>query len=121
MKQFDLKLAKAGHPICTRDGRKARILCFDLENEHPIVCAVADIGGKEAVVTYNVDGTSYHPSKDFDLMMASTKHEGWVNVYQYTMGHYSTGQRIYRCEEDAKNSAKDAAAYIATVKIEWEE
>ena len=29
MKPFDLEAAKAGKPVCTRDGRKARINCFD--------------------------------------------------------------------------------------------
>lgn len=29
MKEFDLEKAKAGHPVCTRNGNKARIICFD--------------------------------------------------------------------------------------------
>ena len=29
LKPFDLKAAKSGKPVCTRDGRKARIICFD--------------------------------------------------------------------------------------------
>ena len=29
LKEFDLEAAKSGKPICTRDGRKARIICFD--------------------------------------------------------------------------------------------
>lgn len=29
MKPFDIELAKAGYPVCTRDGRPVRILCFD--------------------------------------------------------------------------------------------
>lgn len=40
-KPFDLEQAKAGKPVCTRDGRKARIICFDLKNgNHPIVAAI---------------------------------------------------------------------------------
>lgn len=33
MKEFDLEKAKAGHPVCTRDGHEARILCFDREGQ----------------------------------------------------------------------------------------
>ena len=29
LKEFDPEAAKAGKPVCTRDGRKARIICFD--------------------------------------------------------------------------------------------
>lgn len=32
MKQFDLEAAKKGAKVCTRDGREARILCFDSKN-----------------------------------------------------------------------------------------
>lgn len=29
MREFDLSAAKAGAPVCTRDGMEARIICFD--------------------------------------------------------------------------------------------
>lgn len=35
MKPFDLELAKAGHPVQTRDGRPVRIICYDRkDNAH---------------------------------------------------------------------------------------
>ena len=43
LKEFDIEVAKAGKPVCTRDGSKARIICFDKkcraieEEEFPIV------------------------------------------------------------------------------------
>jgi hypothetical protein len=37
MKEFDLELAKAGHPVCTRDGKPVRIVCFDAKGDYPIV------------------------------------------------------------------------------------
>ena len=40
MKEFDLELAKAGFPVKTRDGKKARILCFDRIASTPIVALV---------------------------------------------------------------------------------
>ena len=39
MKPFDLEKAKAGASICTRNGSKARIVCFDANNKRfPLVC-----------------------------------------------------------------------------------
>ena len=29
LKPFDIQKAREGKPVCTRDGRKARIICFD--------------------------------------------------------------------------------------------
>lgn len=33
MKPFDLEKAKAGAPLCTREGFRARIVCFDANND----------------------------------------------------------------------------------------
>ena len=35
LKPFDLEAARAGSPVCTRDGRKARIVCFDKKGSEP--------------------------------------------------------------------------------------
>lgn len=41
MKSFDLDAAKRGAAVCTRDGRSARIICFDVDNiEYSIVANV---------------------------------------------------------------------------------
>lgn len=43
--KFSFELAKAGKPVCTRDGRKARIICFDARlyyREQPIIALVED-------------------------------------------------------------------------------
>lgn len=37
MKAFDLTLAKAGAPVCTRNGRDVRIICWDKKGAYPIV------------------------------------------------------------------------------------
>ena len=127
MKPFDINLAKQGHPVCTRDGRPARVICWDCKNhmgedDTPIVALVQLSDGGEYPYCYYENGlfTDRHTDKR-DLMMASQKHEGWVNIYQYTAGHYSTGQCVYKNEEDAVHSCKGVAAYITTAKIEWEE
>lgn len=33
LKPFDIQKAREGKPVCTRDGRKARIICFDCKDE----------------------------------------------------------------------------------------
>lgn len=42
LKPFDLNAAKAGKPVCTRDGRKARIICFNTKTlcDYPIIALV---------------------------------------------------------------------------------
>lgn len=72
MKQFNLQEVKNGKPVCTRDGREARIICFDVKNEgYPIVAAVKDEDGVEQTVTYTNDGYCYIDKSESadDLMM----------------------------------------------------
>ncbi len=84
MKPFNLKKAKAGRPVCTRDGRKARIIAFDLKGDYPIVCAVTNPNNEqEGILLYSEDGMSNHVSSDFDLMMALVKHVGWVKCVSW--------------------------------------
>ena len=117
LKLFDLEAAKAGKSVCTRDGRKARIICFDAINKsgYPIIALIED-NGYEAVFYYNEDGKA-NIGNDFDLMMLPEKHEGWVNVYKASIG-YESG-KIYDSKEKAVQSANPNC--IATVKIQWEE
>ena len=55
LKPFDLEAAKAGKPVYTRDGRKARIICFDRIDAKPILALVPSTDGKgEDVFDYFV-------------------------------------------------------------------
>ena len=47
LKPFDIQKAKADKPVCTRDGRKARIICFDRINSdyYKIVACVTAFDG----------------------------------------------------------------------------
>lgn len=123
MKPFDLEAAKAGKPVCTRDGRKARIICFDTINKgnYPIIALLED-KGSEAIFYYNKDGKC-NVGTERDLMMLPEKKEGWVNVYK----SYNVGKKtpciasIYPTKEEAKKSSVVGFDYVDTVKIEWEE
>lgn len=121
MKPFNLELAKAGHPVCTKDGRDARIICFDFKNECSKIIALVDNDKEEEeVVSYKNDGSCSHicDLTKYDLMMKSTKKEGWINIYKHSC-HYAS-RRIYKSKEEAFENHNNGD-YIDTIKIEWEE
>ncbi|OUP37236.1 hypothetical protein [Bacteroides sp. An19] len=125
LKEFNLEAAKQGKPVCTRDGRKARIICFDRKFYHdwynyPIV-AMVNNNDNELVHAYTQDGLLVgNKEGELDLMMLPEKKEGWVNVYYDNDASSHRGCRfIYDTKERAVKEA--GSAYITTVKINWEE
>lgn len=123
MKEFNLKEAKSGKPICTRDGRPARIICFDKKDEYyPIVALISDFEEHEECLSYNLDGRFVHNGHTcYDLMMDSEKHERWVNLYRNSKGGNTVDNTPYFSKESAVELGKPIPGYITTVKIEWEE
>ena len=127
LKPFDLEAAKQGKPVCTRDGRKARIICFDRKFlfkgvSYPIIALVT--AKEEIIYGYNEKGKilieNDMPYKD-DLMMLPEKKEGWVNIF-YKSGlseHHADG--VFFNKEIAIENGKKSKEYITTIKIEWEE
>ena len=84
LKPFDIQKAREGKPVCTRDGRKARIICFDVKGSmYPIIALIEESEG-EKLCSYMPNGRSYKNEKECidDLMMLPEKKEGWVNVYK---------------------------------------
>ena len=117
LKPFDIQKVKEGKPICTRDGRKARIICFDSNGGRPIVALVTECDDEEEIpYKYHCDGFYNCQSipSDNDLMMLPEKKEGWVNVYS---------DMIHTTLEDADNARKNAnnSNYIQTLEVEWKE
>ena len=110
--EFDIEAAKAGKPVCTRDGRKVRILCFDAQNkDYPIVALVKNENkDKECVITYRKDGTvnPYSQNKN-DLMMLVEKREGWINI--------DKSASLFKTKEDAETNALEG--YVAA-KVEFQ-
>lgn len=122
MKPFDLEKAKSGKPVCTRDGREARILCSDLKDEaYPIVAAVLNNNGVEDLIIYTSEGKEYIDStiSRRDLVMPTIKKEGWINLYSDT--HITCSRTVYKTKEEAFEKHVRSSDYIDTVKIEWEE
>lgn len=120
LKPFDLEAAKAGKPVCTRDGRKARIICFDAKCDKPIVALIYDCN-KETVLQYLENGRFFVDQIDkYDLMMFPQKKEGWINIYTSYDG-IETGISVYETKEIAKKGVDNSVSYLGTIKIEWEE
>lgn len=71
MKDFDLKAAKAGAPICMRSGAEVRIICFDrVHSEYPIVGLLRNSKNEEYTGSFTIDGHKFLTSdSDGDLMM----------------------------------------------------
>ena len=126
LKPFDLEAAKLGKPVCTRDGRKARIICFDRYAACYEIVALVECRGflnkEEEVKVYTKDGKCIPNEEDpGDLMMLPEKHEGWINIVKNKDGDYFT-KGVFTSEEFARNNeANYPRVIIATVKIEWEE
>lgn len=130
LKPFDIQKAKEGKPVCTRDGRKARIICFDLKNdEYPIVAAVED-DSFEVLFSYTTNGEIIDGiESDKDLMMFPEKKEGWINIYNADTTFYYADGLIFKTKDEAVQKAKEEVEkeqrekneYIDTIRVEWEE
>ena len=127
LKEFDLEAAKAGKPVCTRNGRKARIICFNLRISDNKICMIAalECGKTEIILYYDLDGKCRGESNnEYDLMMRPEKREGWVNIYRDCDGvNITKDDNIYSSKEAAIASAQviDRDNYVATTTINWEE
>lgn len=115
MRPFDLEAAKSGKPVCTRDGRKARIVCFDRKSPlYSVIALIEEPDGEEEIVLYSKDG-HYEPDGtlcELDLMMLPEKKEGWAMICK---------SELYESEDIALEDAKRFEDYIKTVKVEWYE
>lgn len=122
LKPFNLEEAKAGKPICTRDGRKARIICYDKKGDSdPIIALIENhLKDEEIIYHYNINGGIYTNMESIDdLCMLPEKHEGWVNVYKGIDGEITIGQYPYLTEETCRNVARKEDGYIGTTKVTW--
>ena len=123
LKPFDLQKAKEGKPVCTRDGRKARIICFDRIDStgcNLTIVALIQVDETEVLQLYHDNGKC-DAKADLDLMMLPEKKEGWVNVYKMKESTFGYITSYFDTEENAKEDKEQLTGYVATVKINWEE
>lgn len=119
LKPFDLEAAKAGKPVCTKDGRKARIICFDRNWEYPIVALIECENGEEMISACDKDGKArIYETQGTDLMMLPEKKEGWVNLCKNNSGD-TLAVGVFPNREEAVSNCPPT--YLSTIKIEWEE
>ena len=121
LKPFDIQKAREGKPVCTRDGRKARIICFDRVGDFPIVALTDDRDYKEEGVNlYDINGKG--SNECFDLMMLPEKKEGWINICRNLNTNKTEldTEDVYNTKEEALQNLS-SMTYVTTVKIEWEE
>ena len=126
LKPFNLEAALAGKSVCTRDGRKARIICFDRKFYHdgynyPIVAMVND-NDNELVHAYTQDGLLVgNMEGELDLMMLPEKKEGWVNIYNRYSAELTSDGYFYFTKEEALSNIENDGTYVKTIKMSWEE
>ena len=121
LKPFNLDAAKQGKPVCTRDGCKARIICFDRKDNTPIVALIERVDGIEILQCFYNDGKCFHDStSDNDLMMLPEKKEGWVNVYKGIDG-VTFSKHPYTSKDEAIKKSGILFGRIDTIKVSWEE
>lgn len=118
LKEFDLEAAKAGKPVCTRDGRKARIICFDLNNKNFPIVAIINCDTEENAYQYDIDGVCDEHDNNLNLMMSPEKKEGWVNLCKNNYGD-TLAVGVFPNREEAVSNCPPS--YLSTIKIEWEE
>ena len=112
LKPFDIQKAREGKPVCTRDGRKARIICFDKKNDYYPIIALVETEGKECIFQYTSNGEYLEGNENnshSNLMMLPEKKEGCINVKK--------DASLFKSREEAeRNCTKD----YASVRVEFE-
>ena len=110
LKPFDIQKAREGKPVCTRDGHKARIICFDKKGAYPIVALVNDYNEEEYIKNYDEFGKKIIGRETGDdLMMLPEKRSGWINI--------NKDAGLFKSKEEAeRNCTKD---YVP-VRVEFE-
>jgi len=101
---FDLEAAKAGAKVVTRDGRPARIVCWDAKGRAPLIALIPNESDEEIPQSYSVSGRfRYDNSIDssVDLFLAPTLVKRWRVVYRGADDN--AAQRDFETEAEAEN------------------
>lgn len=82
MKPFNLEEAKAGKPVCTRDGRRVEIISFEnpSSNNYPILAKV--FFGKDYYeeFTFTESGTFFVTGKESEADLMMTEDETEIEI-----------------------------------------
>lgn len=135
MRNFDINEAKAGKPVCTRGGRKARIVCFDARNDQPIVALIEDADNRfEIAYNYDIHGKwDEYKETARDLMMCEatdTLPKSWeefcdsypIECGECYIGEGSTilkrfdGSRVAHFDKNVFRTEEQAEAMLAFIQ-----
>lgn len=122
---FDLERAKAGDTVCTRDGKKARIICFDAQGRWPIVCLYEGhtINNQitDYVAIYDIQGRN-QPDKEtsIDLFMLPKTKTYYANVSKPDYAGLIHLSNAYKTLEQAKRYF-DVDNHQSTISFEISE
>lgn len=127
MKKFNLEEAKAGKPVCTRDGRPVRIVCWNRKSgkglDMPILALALNEDDTEEIIRTDINGYEYStPTNNCRDIMMAEKYEGWVNlIVGVGCNHITIAPTIYNTKEEANKAYYGGYDIIATTKISWED
>ena len=104
MKVFDIEKAKEGAPVCTREGKEVRILCYDMKymDKDMLVALVKQKDGGEYLRIYNPSGVCVEGGREQDLMMAPVKKKVWINLYKTECDNVLSDQITWDSKEEAE-------------------
>lgn len=118
MKEFNLKAAQAGHPLMTRDGRKATYIGYapDADPGHRVVIHVE---GDIAPLPVNEFGMFRNDGSESkrDVFLAPRTMKLWLNVYPAARPTEAMAYG-YTSEQSAHNAAGGARCACVPVEIE---
>lgn len=132
MKPFNLDEAKAGKPVCTRDGKDVKILDYDFytpnyqdltKPSHFMVVKRRRRTDDDVVELYRLNGLVNQDGTECekDLMMKTEKHKGWGWASRLSpCSKVSMFAQIYDTKEEALSHKPDRGEPFL-VKVEWEE
>ncbi len=81
MKPFDLEEAKAGKPVCTRDGRKVEIISFEHPIKgYPILAKVFFCKDDYEEFTFTESGTFFVADKESEADLMMTEDETEIEI-----------------------------------------
>lgn len=122
MKPFDLERVKDGDPVCTRDGRKARIVDFNLKGhgKYSLIAIYEGRDGEEDFSTFTETGGFWEDGgeSENDLFMVSETKSGYMNLYK--KGENVYGGNVYDLEQ-LTFTDRIKSSYLTTIKVAWEE
>ena len=124
MKPLDLKAAKAGEPVITRDGRDVRIICFNMKQNPLLIVALVDHGDYEKVQLYTSDGKFNYDNiySDYDLFMKPVTKTYHYCIYKLNNSGSCayTASPLFNSEEEVRDfiSSETTALEYRTISIE---